>query len=205
MRLTEILKVKGDWQEVVDDCRVTVSKPPLGKEPSAEFKRGMMVCEHTPIRRINISFKWKNIMYWVAMHFKTPTWYSVCTSQRNDRQDKYDRGKAPQDALVDLTGETNPQHLIDTSRKRLCYQASKETRETWEDLKETIGEEVDEHIAWAMVPNCVYRCGCPEMQMCKERHFYELLKADKSIGSHDIKRRYDAYNKLFKARRADND
>ena len=43
---TEILKVKGDWQEVVSDCRTTVSKPPLGKEPSAEFKRGMMICEH---------------------------------------------------------------------------------------------------------------------------------------------------------------
>ena len=192
---TKILKIKGDWQEVVDDCRASVNKPPLGKEPSAEFKRGMMVCEHTPIRRISISFLWEGIAYWVAMHFKTPTWYSVCTTQRNDRQQRYDRGKAPQDASVNLTGETNTQHLIDTSRKRLCYQASKETREQWEDYKVTINDEVDEHLAWGMVPNCIYRGGCPEMNCCG--YYNKLLKADPDIGSHDIKARYDAYNKIF--------
>lgn len=31
---TKILKVKGDWEEVCSDCRATVGKPPLGKEPS---------------------------------------------------------------------------------------------------------------------------------------------------------------------------
>ena len=38
MKKTEILKIKGDWQEVVDDCRATVKKSPLGKEPSEAFK-----------------------------------------------------------------------------------------------------------------------------------------------------------------------
>lgn len=197
---TEILKVKGDWQEVVNDCRATVNKPPLGKEPSAEFKRGMMVCEHTPIRRISISFMWKSIAYWVAMHLKTPVWYSVCTTQRNDRQQRYDRGKAPQDAPVDFTGETNPQHLIDTSRKRLCYQASKETRELWEDYKVTIHNDVDEYVSWAMVPNCVYRGGCPEVMQSEEkrcRYYEKLLKEDQDIGSHDLRERYDAYNRIF--------
>ena len=196
-RKTKILAFKGNWQEVVDDCRVTVDKPPLGKEPSDKFKRDMMVCEHTPIRRLSVSFIWENLAYWVAMHLKTPTWYSVVTSQRDDRQNKYKRGKAPQDAPVTFTGETNAQHLIDTSRKRLCYQASPETRETWEDYKITVGEEVDEHIAWAMVPNCVYRCGCPEPHMCKEQHFYKMLQKDPAIGSHNIQKRYDAFNKLF--------
>lgn len=32
---TEIIKVKGDWQEVVNDCRSTVGKTELGREPSA--------------------------------------------------------------------------------------------------------------------------------------------------------------------------
>ena len=27
---TEIKKIKGSWEEVVDDCRATVGKPPLG-------------------------------------------------------------------------------------------------------------------------------------------------------------------------------
>lgn len=40
---TEILKIKGDWEEVASDCRLTVGKPPLGKEPSADFKRKILI------------------------------------------------------------------------------------------------------------------------------------------------------------------
>ena len=47
---TEILKVKGDWAEVVDDCRATVGKEELGHEPSERFKRGILLAEH-PVRR----------------------------------------------------------------------------------------------------------------------------------------------------------
>lgn len=47
--LTEILKIKGDWQEVVDDCRATVGKIELSKEPSKRFKIGILIAEHTPI------------------------------------------------------------------------------------------------------------------------------------------------------------
>ena len=47
---TEILKIKGDWQEVVDDCRSTVSKPPLGHEPSAEIRKELGVDRATVYR-----------------------------------------------------------------------------------------------------------------------------------------------------------
>lgn len=47
---TEILKIKGSWEEVVDDCRSTVSKPPLGHDPRASFKRRILIAEHSPIR-----------------------------------------------------------------------------------------------------------------------------------------------------------
>ena len=30
---TEIIKIKGDWSEIVDDCRATEGKEYLGKEP----------------------------------------------------------------------------------------------------------------------------------------------------------------------------
>ena len=199
MKLTKILKVKGDWQDVVDDCRASVGKPPLGQEPSWKFKRAVLVSEHSPIRNIAIRWIWW-LPYWVAMHWKTHIWYSVVKSQRNDRQDDYDRTKAPQDAPVSLTGDANVQHLIDTMRKRLCFQASTDTRLHAEDLKETIMEEVDEHIGWVMVPNCIYRGGCPEMNCCG---FYQNLRIqDPDVGSHDIHKRYDAYNKAFKARKA---
>ena len=40
---TEIIKVKGDWREVVDDCRSTVGKAGLGKDPSQDFKKRILI------------------------------------------------------------------------------------------------------------------------------------------------------------------
>jgi len=194
---TEILKVKGDWEEVVDDCRATVGKDELGKEPSRKFKRAILLAEHEPIRRIEVKFRWKNIAYWVAMHWKTHIWPSRVDSQRNDRQDRYDRNCAPQDAPVTLTGDPNVQHLIDTWRKRLCRKASPETRMYAEDFKRTT-REVEElkEISEVLVPNCVYRCGCPEMQTCG--YWQQLVKETEGrVDLTDIQARYDAYNELF--------
>lgn len=191
---TEILKIKGDWQEVVDDCRATVAKPPLGKEPSKEWKKAILISEHDPIRDIEVKFKWASIPYWVAMHWKTHIWRGRTNTQRNDRQELYDRNKAPQDSPVDFTGDPNAQHLIDTMRKRLCYMASPETRELAEDLKETL-RDVEPELADVLVPNCVYRCGCPENGKCQL--FKNLVKINPEIASTDIQKRYYAYNKIF--------
>ena len=191
---TEILKIKGDWQEVVNDCRATVAKDELRHEPSTKFKRSILVSEHDPIRDIEIKFRWKNIPYWIAMHWKTHIWRSRTNTQRNDRQGEYDRNKAPQDSPVDFIGDPNVQHLIDTMRKRLCMMASKETRDYAKDLKETL-RAVEPEISDVLVPNCVYRCGCPENGGCK---FFEMaVKTFPDMASTDIQKRYDAYNKFF--------
>lgn len=194
---TEILKIKGDWTEVLNDCRATVKKSPLGKEPSETFKRKILIAEHDPIRDIIVKFRWANIKYWVAMHWKTHTWRSRVDSQRNDRQDRYDREKAPQDAPVDFIGDPNAQHLIDTMRKRLCFQASPETREYAEDLKATL-HDIEPELSDVLVPNCVYRCGCPEMNCCTEAYFYKLIaKTTGDIVTADIQTRYNEYNRVF--------
>lgn len=191
---TEILKVKGDWREVVDDCRATVAKPPLGKEPSDEFKRAMVIAEHDPVRDIEIRFSWRNIPYWVAMHFKTHIWRCRTNTQRNDRQKKYDRAKAPQDAPVDLIGNMNTQHCIDTGRKRLCHMAAPETRAYMVDFKIAL-RPIEPQISDAMVPNCIYRCGCPEQSGCG---WYQRMVAEHpDLASTNIQKRYDAYNKIF--------
>lgn len=192
--VTEILKIKGDWQEVVDDCRATVAKPPLGKEPSKEWKKAILISEHDPIRDIEVKFRWASIPYWVAMHWKTHIWRGRTNTQRNDRQELYDRNKAPQDSPVEFTGDPNAQHLIDTMRKRLCNMASPETRALAEDLKETL-RNVEPELSNVLVPNCVYRCGCPENGKCKL--FKNLVKINPEIASTDIQKRYDAYNKYF--------
>jgi hypothetical protein len=191
---TIILKIKGDWEEVVDDCRATVSKPPLGKEPSKEFKRKMVIAEHDPIRDIIVKFRWKDMPYYVAMHWKTHIWRGRTNTQRNDRQDKYDRRKAPQDELVTFTGDPNVQHLIDTMRKRLCNMADPETRKYAESLKRDL-RPVEPEISDVLVPNCVYRCGCPEPNGCG--WYDKNAKRNIRIASIDIQRRYDAYNEVF--------
>ena len=190
---TELLKVKGDWQEVVDDCRSTVSKPPLGHEPSADFKRRVLLAEHSPIRDISFRWKWSGIKSWIATHWVRHHWECRVSTQRTDRTGKQ-RDKLPQDAPVTFTGEANVQALIDTMRKRLCYQASPETRQYAEDLKRTITE-VEPEIGNVLVPNCIYRCGCPEMQSCG--YYDKLWAKNPRVVSNDIQERYDAYNNLF--------
>ena len=193
MRKTEIIKIKGDWQEVVNDCRTTVGKDALGKEPSRKFKREILISEHSPIRSMSIKWKWVNIPSWVATHFSRHKWECFIKTQRTDRTGT-DRNKMPQDAPVIMGGDANTQHLIDMARKRLCRMASKETRHYMEDLKKAI-HEVEPEIADVLVPNCVYRCGCPEPNGCK--WFDHMAAKQLNLASTDIQQRYDTYNEVF--------
>jgi hypothetical protein len=190
---TEILKIKGDWQDVVDDCRTTVGKDSLGKEPSKKFKREILISEHSPIRSISIKWKWVNIPSWVATHFSRHKWECFIKTQRTDRTGT-DRNKLPQDAPVIMSGDANTQHLIDMARKRLCYMASPETRKYMEDLKIAI-HDVEPEVADVLVPNCVYRCGCPEPNGCK--WFEHMATKHLNLTSTDIQQRYDTYNEVF--------
>lgn len=191
--LTNILKVKGDWQEIVDDCRSTVGKPPLGKEPSTQFKRSILIAEHSPIRNISIKWKWVNIPSWVATHWVRHKWECYVKSQRTDRTG-IPRDKLPQDAPVDFTGEANCQHLIDTMRKRLCRQASPETRRYAEDLKAAI-HEVQPELSDVCACQCVYRAGCSEPTPCG--WFDNMVQKHPKLASTNIQERYDEYNKIF--------
>lgn len=190
---TEILKIKGDWKEVVDDCRSTVGKESLGHEPTNKFKRSILLAEHSPIRDLSIKWRWKDIPHWVGVHWVRHKWECFVRTQRSDRTG-VDRTKLPQDTPQTFVGEANSQHLIDTMRKRLCRQASPETREYAEDLKAAI-HEVEPELSDVLVPNCIYRCGCPEMSCCG---FYQKWLAwDWRFGSTDIQKRYDIYNEVF--------
>lgn len=191
---TEILKIKGDWQEVVDSCRTTVGKEALGKEPSTEFKKAILISEHGPIRCISVRWIWKSIKSWVATHFARHKWECFIQTQRTDRTG-VDRDNLPQGAEVSFTGEANTQGLIDTWRKRLCFMASPETREHAEDFKRELHESEPE-ISDTLVPNCVYRCGCPELNGgCG--WYAKMCEKIPELASTNIQERYDAYNKWF--------
>lgn len=195
---TEIIKFKGDWQDVVDGCRATVKKPPLGREPSAKFKTDILIAEHEPIREIWIKWRWRDIPYCIAMHWKTHIWPGRTNTSRADRTG-VDRSERRQTDPVNFEGCANPQHLIDTFRKRLCYQADPQTREYAEDFKAET-RVYDAPISNVLVPNCVYRCGCPEMNPCglwwRFRNFVQR-EYGQEVSVYDIRSRYELYNEFF--------
>jgi hypothetical protein len=191
---TKILKITGSWQDVVDDCRATVGKEPLGHEPSASFKKKILIAEHSPIRNLRVRWIWAHIKSWVATHWVRHTWECFVRTQRPDRTG-VPRDGLPQGAIVTFTGVANPQHTIDTWRKRLCYQASPETREYAEDFKRVL-HGIEPEWSDVLVPHCVYRGGCPEMQTCGFwKHL--CLEADGDMHTDDIQSRYDYYNEVF--------
>lgn len=163
----KILNIKGDWQDVKNAAMTTIGKD-SGQSPSSDWKRKMLKCEHSPIRKITVSAKWYDIKSWVSVHFARHKigiehWVK---SQRPDRQDnKNNRDDAPQSALVDHEFDVNFQAIINISRKRLCSGAMPETRDAWieflTELKKYEPELVD-----VCVGECVYRGHCPEYKSC---------------------------------------
>ena len=191
----KFLNVKGTWREVADAARTTIRQDEGTKEPTSRWKKRILLAEHSPVRKLNFNWKWVDLPYWVSVHFvrhKFGIEHFVST-QRTDRTG-VNRDKLPQDNPVIMTGEANVQHLIDTARKRLCRLASRETRKYMEDLKTSI-RAVEPEISDVMVPNCIYRCGCPEPACCG---WYEAAcKRDSRLASTNIQERYDAYNQMF--------
>ena len=146
---THITNIKGDWQEVVDTCRATSGKGSLGHEPSEDFKRRILIAEHSPIRRISVSWVWKGIKSWIATHWSRHKWECFISTQRTDRTGT-PRDKLPQDAPVVFEGEANVQALIDFPcasgyaarqprrrasmpriSKRRCMRCSRRSRTFW--------------------------------------------------------------------------
>lgn len=200
--LTEILKRKGDWEEVVDDCRATVGKDELGKEPSKAFKRGILIAEHSPIRDLIIKWRWKDIPYWVTTHWARHKWEKFISTQRSDRTG-IPREKLPQDEPQTFRGEANAQNLIDTMRKRLCFMAAQKTREYAEDLKLTL-HDMEPELSDVLVPNCVYRGGCPEMNGCDKWSQFVLWcmkEREVQVVYCTIAERYVLYNEWFRSQR----
>lgn len=166
----EQLQVNGSWNEVKEGARSTIGRMGVGKEPTNTWKKQILLAEHSPIRRLVYSWMWKEIPYFTSVHLvrhNVGITHFVST-QRTDRTGE-DRNSKPQDAPVNHLAEANAQALISISRKRLCNQASKETREAWQAVKDAI-KEVDPVMSSCMVRECTYRGFCPEFTCCGYVH-----------------------------------
>ena len=193
--LTKITKVNADWTDVKNECRNTVNKEATEKEPTIDFKKKILISEHSPIRLIEIKWRWEGIKSWISVHFARHwlDWDKWISTQRNDRTG-VDRDKSPQDTPVNYDGKGNAQALINVARFRLCNSAHPETRAYMEDLKESI-HEFEPELSDVMQRNCIYRGGCPEFNPCPYwKNFCEKHKGENLL---DIQTRYDLANKDF--------
>lgn len=185
---TEIVQVRDDWRLIKNACRTTARKEATDKDAADSFKRKILLSEHSPIRLFEVYWRWRGIKYWLSTEWSRHKFEKFISTQRNDRQTDYDRNEARQDAPVNFDGYANMQSLIDAWRKRLCFQATDEARELAEDFKREL-HKTNPLEADVLVPNCVYRGGCPEFQSCGlYKKFAEIC---------DLQERYDKYNEWF--------
>ena len=191
-----------NWIRVKNKCRTTVNKENSEVEATTDFKKKLLISEHSPIRVLRVDWHWDKIPYAISTHYVrhhegVEKWVGT---ERSDRTG-VDRTTLSQMNPVPMDMEANQQALINMAKVRLCCQASKETREFFEDLKITLHNDEDTNeMADVLVPNCIYRCGCPEgFVECKFfDKFLDYATKEGSL-SHitDIQKRYNIFNRMF--------
>lgn len=149
-------------------CLNTVGRTST-KAPTEEWIEKLIKAEHSPIREL-----------WFGIHLTIPYWVSVhfvrhhigvnhyVSTQRDDRTDgTVSRADKPQGELVSHIMSINAQELIQMSHKRLCKQASQETRQVMKMIVDAVVSKCP-YMKDVLVPLCVYRNGkCTEMFPCK--------------------------------------
>ena len=153
------------WMEVKARALVTIGKKAV-TPPTTEWKHKILEARHSPIRHLMFSFYLKDIPSWVSVHLVRHHvgFQPFVKSQRNDRQNDYDRTKAPQDSPVDMIIDLNAESLMTLANKRLCNQASKETRDVVRKICDIVLEKYPE-FEGLLVPMCEYG-RCHEMNPC---------------------------------------
>lgn len=186
-----------NWQKIKSACMTTISKKAGDKEPSTEWKRKLLLCEHSPIRRGIISWKWEEIPYAMSTHFARH--HQGCEkfigTERSDRTG-IPREERNQMNPVPMEMDANIQSIINISKKRLCTCADITTRQYWQSVIDAI-EQYDKDVAWACVPEGIYRGGCPEgfsnCTLCND-----IIKSMPEEDRLDPSKRYDAYHSYQK-------
>ena len=148
---------------------VSSSSNVFGGGSSSVFRNAFWASSprHSPIRYLTYSFFLEEIPSWVSVHLVRHIHAQpYVKSQRNDRQGEYDRTKAPQDAPVNMIWDVNAEELMVIANKRLCMQASPETRKVVREMCDLAQKHTPE-LEGLLVPMCEYQNGvCHEMKSC---------------------------------------
>ena len=167
----EILKYPN-YQDLLwcKECTLNTVGKKLGITSRVDYEwiEKLVKAEHSPIRELWFGIKME-IPYWVSVHFvrhHIGVNHYVQT-QRSDRTG-INRDEKPQGEIVSHIMSVNAQELMFMAHKRLCKQASKETREVMQEIVKQVIE-VAPYMKDVLVPLCVYRNGkCEEIFSCKK-------------------------------------
>ena len=183
-----------NWLAIKDACMVTIGKE-AKVEPTREWKRKLLLCQHSPIRRSLISIKWEQIPYCTSVHFARhhEGMEKFVKTSRTDRTN-IDRNERRQTDMVSMEMDMNIQALINLASKRLCNCADITTIKYMKGLLEAV-KEYDEDIYWACVPQCIRCGGCVEP--FSECEFYKGLMKDSTLEEQmDVMNRYNKYEEF---------
>lgn len=152
----------------VKRCTLNTVGKDTTKGPTEDWMKRLVEAEHSPIRELWFGVK-MTIPYWVSVHFvrhHIGVNHYVQT-QRGDRvNDGINRNTKQQGETVTHIMSINAQELINMSHKRLCMQASYETREIMKSIVKLVCM-VAPYMRDVLVPLCKYRNGkCTEMFPC---------------------------------------
>lgn len=170
MKTSVEIRELTDWNLVKELALFTEGKEPK-TPPTPEWKEKMLKAEHSPIYSKFYLIKMYNVPCYVQNHLIRHnigvTWY--VSSSRPDRNSKVaqDRHEQKKDDPCNVACVANAEALINISRKRLCSKSELATRNIWRLVKEEMIK-IDNDMAMAMVPNCIYRNCCPEINSCKK-------------------------------------
>lgn len=181
----EIIKYPSEEDlKWVKTCTLNTVGKKLGNKSivTEEWIKRLVEAEHSPIRELWFGIKME-IPYWVAMHYRThqiadgvydisirPDFKNdYISTQREDRiNDGLSRSEKLQGEIVSYIMSINAPALVNMAHKRLCKQASEETREVMKEIVKQVVE-VAPYMKDVLVPMCKYRNGkCTEMFSCKE-------------------------------------
>jgi len=155
-----------DWMRCKLLAASTQGHKHIVSPPDDAWKVQMLKCRHSPIRTLMWTVRLE-VPYWVSVHLvrhKHGVEHYV-SSQRNDRQNDYDRTAARQDAPVTHVMDINAQELMQMARMRLCGQASPQTRGVMEEICEAVVQ-LNPEFDGLLVPKCVAYRGCDEYRPC---------------------------------------
>lgn len=148
----------------VEEARKCIESTMAADFVSKSTLRQIYSWEHSITRSQIFSVQLIDIPSFVSTHLVRHV--TTTPFVRSKRPDRGGDGTENRFTPVNHRFIANAESILHIARRRLCYQASPETREVVLMIKEEI-RKVDPDLAFYMVPNCIYRGGiCPEPKPC---------------------------------------